>query len=324
MAEDSLLLARLSRGILRYLYLISVGDANTDAAGAIVQEYMNIIKQTRALDTNPNSANFENKANPMGTMEDLFLPVFGGVDSLKVEKLGGEPDIKWITDIEELRNQLACTLRTPLSLLGGYVQEASGELGADSIEQLDIRFGRNSRRLQRALINGITRICQIHLAYIGMDPDATLFQVNMSETSSSEEKKLRESLKDGVDVIKGFMDLLGDMNVEVDKVAVLGYLNQKVLKLSDFEITKYVKADTLNELPNDQKDMIQKTVESIQKGKFEVVRSNISATNQDLIAPLPIADGKMTKSNIQKLNEWNSSYKGKKVKVEVKRLIEKK
>ena len=180
------------------------------------------------------------------SLEDIFIPVFGETNNLEFMEVGGKPDIKWIADVEELRNQLACALRCPLSLLGGYVQEASGALGSEAIEKLDIRFARNARRLQRSLIEGITRIVQIHLAYMGMDPDLKLFTVHMSETSTAEEESLRETLDSGIDIIDRMFDLVdkavgetGDK--EVDKVELLNFLNQKFVKLGDFDINDYLK-----------------------------------------------------------------------------------
>ena len=172
------------------------------------------------------------------SVEDIFIPVWGDTGDLTYDEIGGNADIRWIVDIEELRNQLACALRCPLSLLGGFVQEASGALGSSSIEKLDIRFARSSRRLQRSIKNGITRICQIHLAFMNMDPDANLFEVNMSETSTAEEESLRESLDAGVDTVQKMLDTLDPIGI--DKVKVVNYLNQKLLKLEDFDINNFL------------------------------------------------------------------------------------
>jgi intein/homing endonuclease len=216
-------------------------NSNPEAAGQLVQEYMNILKHARALNTNEGQEGFESKSNMMAGIEDLFVPVFGETGDIQIEKIGGEADIKWICDIEELRNQLACSLRVPLSLLGGYVQEASGQLGSEVISQLDIRFARASRRLQRALISGVKRLCQIHLSYLGMDPDPRLFDIQMGENSTAEDQQLKEALDTSTDVIGKFMDMIDNLGVEIDKVAVFDYLNKKISKLSDFDLKKFIK-----------------------------------------------------------------------------------
>jgi hypothetical protein len=400
LAEDSILLARLTRGILKYVYKIKVDGMNVEAASAIIDEYMTILKRARALNTDPNSQNYDSKSNPMGclvgdtqirlcngnsvaikylvenkdefigqevwsknpdtlnletskivsaqqtrlnavivrvhiksasyvryidctpdhkcmlkdgtykeakdlevgedlmsyitnmdvsvievealkeredtyditvetnsnfsldtgiivhnSVEDLFIPVWGDTNDIQIEEIGGKTDIRWIVDVEELRNQLASALRCPLALLGGYVQEASGQLGAEAISQLDIRFARSARRLQRALIEGITRLCQIHLAYQNMDPDPRLFEVHMSETSTAEEKAISETLGNNVDVISGFMNMLDDITEgtgkKFDKVEIADYFNRKILKLGDLDLKSFLVEDEEIEFTED-------------------------------------------------------------------------
>lgn len=247
LAEDSILLARLTRGILKYVYKIKVDGMNVEAAAAIIEEYMVILKRARALNTDPNDPNYDSKSNPMASVEDLFIPIWGDVNDVQIEEIGGKTDIRWIADIEELRNQLASALRCPLALLGGYVQEASGQLGAEAISQLDIRFARSSRRLQRALIDGMTRLCQIHLAYQNMDPDPRLFELHMSETSTAEEKQIMESLETSVNVIDSFMEMLDRITEgtgkKFDKVEIVDYFNKKLLKLGDLDLKSYLQDD---------------------------------------------------------------------------------
>ena len=239
LAEDSLLMARLTRGIIRYVWKLKVDSSNQEAVGELVEQYARLLKRARALDTSDDSPGYDSKANPMASIEDIFIPVWGETGDLDYSKIGEDADIRWIVDIEELRNQLACSLRTPLSLLGGFVKEASGSLGSDSIEQLDIRFARSSRRLQRSLKEGISRICQIHLAYMNMDPDSSLFEVNMSETSTAEEAQLVKSLETGISVVAQVLDTLDGIE-GLDKIAIINYLNQKMLKLEDFDLNDYM------------------------------------------------------------------------------------
>lgn len=244
LAEDSLLLARLSRGLIRYIWKLKVNSGNMEAVGELIDQYSRVLREARAFDTRSGSANFESRENPMSVIEDLFLPVWDNVGDLTFDKIGGEADIRWIRDIEDLRQQLAAALRTPLPLLGAYLKEATGPLGSDAIEKLDINFARMARKLQRAVRNGIKRICQIHLAYMNMDPDPELFDVQMPEMSTAEEESLKASLKDGIGVIGDFMDIV-DRVVEddprkIDKIEVFQWCNEKFLKLEDFDLKDFV------------------------------------------------------------------------------------
>jgi len=242
LAEDSLLMARITRGIIRYIWKLSVNQSSAEAVAALVDQYATMITRARSIDTDPDNPYYDSRQNPFSVMEDIFVPVWGEVGNLDYHKVGGEADIRWIVDVEQLRNQLAVSLRTPLSLLGGFVKEATGSLGSEAIEELDIRFARNARRLQRAVIEGIYRLCQINLAYMNLDPDPTLYTVHMGETSTAEEEAIRESLDSGVDTIDKFISTAENAvgEGELDKKKMFDYLSRKILRLEDFHIEDFV------------------------------------------------------------------------------------
>jgi hypothetical protein len=243
LAEDSLLMARVTRGIIRYIWKLAVDQSSAEAVASLVDQYATMITRARAIDTDPDNPYYDSRQNPFSVMEDIFVPVWGDVGDLAYEEVGGEADIRWIVDIEQLRNQLAVSLRTPLSLLGGFVDEVTGSLGSEAIEELDIRFARNASRLQRAVIDGVYRLCQINLAYMNMDPDPTLYTVHMGETSTAEEEAIRESLDSGVDTIDKFLDVAENAvgEGELDKQKLFDYLSRKILRLEDFHIEDFVK-----------------------------------------------------------------------------------
>ena len=223
---------------------IFVHNSTGEAASALIDQYASLITHARAIDTSAGSPTFDSKNNQFSVLEDLFVPVWGSVEDLKVEKVGGEVDIRWIVDVDNLRNQLAFALACSPSLGGAYTKEASGALGSEALSELGIRFARSCRRLQRALISGITRMCQIHLAYMGYDPDPSLFQVHMAETSSAEEAQLMKSLDSGMKSLSTFIKTLKMVaGKRIDTLKVWDYWSDKILKMDDFHISNFFKSD---------------------------------------------------------------------------------
>ena len=243
LAEDSVLLARLTRGIIKYIWKLKIDSSTGEAAAALIDQYASLITHARAIDTSAGSPTFDSKNNQFSVLEDLFVPVWGSVEDLKVEKVGGEVDIRWIVDVDNLRNQLAFALACSPSLGGAYTKEASGALGSEALSELGIRFARSCRRLQRALISGITRMCQIHLAYMGYDPDPSLFQVHMAETSTAEEAQLMKSLDSGMKSLSTFIKTLKMVaGKRIDTLKVWDYWSDKILKMDDFHISNFFKS----------------------------------------------------------------------------------
>jgi hypothetical protein len=301
LAEDSLLLARATKGVLKYIYKIRVDSENIEAVAEIVDSYKAILKEARAIDTSSSGDGyFESRTNLLSAMEDIILPVWENSDDITIEEIGGKTDIRWIADIEEFRNQLACALRVPLSMLGGFVKEASGALGSQAIEKLDIRFARSARRVQRSLIEGLTRLAQIHLAYLGMNPSTSLFTLKMNETSTAEEESIRESLDSSTNIITNFMSMLDAAKIkDLNRADMIDYLTKKLLRLSDFDLHDYINTNIKED----------KKIES------RVPNKRRAACNLDFKAALPELD-----ENSKSMNEtWK--YSGKKVEVKEKAVV---
>jgi len=289
-----------------------------EAVGELVDQYSRMLREARALDTRDDTANFDSRENPMACIEDIFLPVWDDTGDLTYDKIGGEADIRWIRDIEDIRQQLAAALRVPLQLLGAYLKEASGPLGSTAMEKLDINFARIARKLQRTVRMGIKRICQIHLAYMNMDPDPTLFDVQMAEMSTAEEESLKESLSTGMDVVSSMMDVV-DKVVEgddrkVDKIEIFNYLNEKILKLADFDLKEFIVSSQAipeckrrtERLAHERKvkEILEKAMSKREKGRIYPVPPLFST---DLVSYVPTVthklDGSINERAIKKIGE---------------------
>ena len=319
LGEDSIMLARLTKGLTKYIYKIGVSGSNNEAIAQMIDQYVVELKRARSIDVDPNNPSYGDRANLMSAMEDIILPVWGDVGQLQIDKLDSSVDIKWIADLEEWRNQLATALKVPLALLSGYTKEGlPGGEGTSSIERMDIRFARQARRVQRSVINGLTRMAQIHLAYQGIDPDLNQFEIQMAETSSAEEEELKSGLDKGVDVVTKYVELLDNMFPnELERREVFDYLNKKFFKLNDFDLTKMLKKPNPNafggtEVPRETpvpglETPVTTPPETEQENPFKE-----STSGGDFKGALPLKDA-------SKLNEskaaWDKKYSATKVKI---------
>jgi group I intron endonuclease len=300
---------------------VFVHNSSMEAVGELVDQYSTVLREARALNTRPGAeAGFEEKENPMSCIEDIFLPVWDNVGDLTYDKIGGEADIRWIKDVEDLRQQLAAALRCPLPLLGAYLKEAAGPLGSEIIEKVDINFARIARKLQRTVRNGIKRICQIHLAWMNMDPDPNLFDIQMPEMSTAEEESLKDSLNSGTDVIAKFMSMMDDIEGEggkkIDRVEVFNYLNEKILKLEDFDLTEFM--TSIEAIPECRRRSERKAKEEKARGILEKAREVNSKNggierkgpqfDTDLFSYVPTTiydgNGKLYENRIKKFRGW--------------------
>ena len=334
MAEDSVMLARLSKGVERYIWKLKVEAGNFDAVSEMIDQYGALLKRARALNTNTGQDFFDEKYNPMAVNEDIVAPVFGEVGDLTPEKLGGNADIRWIADVKEYREQLSAALAIPLPILMGSMEGGGWEPG-QALEKLDIRFARTVRRVQRGIIGGIRRLCQIHLAYMGMNPSPDLFEVHMDQASTAEEESLKESLDRGTDIVDKFMDMVAKITAtesgggaeglevggQLDRIELFNYLNRKILKLNDFDLRKFI-----TKVKSKDKDFgseLEQAAERWEREEKEALneqrrrRSGPSYVDGDLRAHLPLqSGGGMGRYSVLTEANWRSVYGGMKLKVE--------
>jgi len=249
LAEDSVLLARITRGILYYLYKIKVSGeegTNFDALMDIVDAYADLLKRKTGLDASMSHKEWRDRWEAIfAQVEDLFVPETD-TTSVEVEKLGGEVDIRAVVDIEMLENRLLGALRVSRAMLG-LTDQLPGSLGESSLRRISINFAKNADRLQSALKRGIKRLCQIHLAYRGIDPRPDRFEVEMTGVSSAEEEELKSALDKGIDVSSRLMDLIAQAKDSEEKKEILQYLNKKILKLNDLDLDKLLGGSTASQ-----------------------------------------------------------------------------
>jgi hypothetical protein len=73
LAEDSLLMARVTRGIIKYLWKMKVDAANSEAVAALMDQYATLITRARAIDTRDEKPGYDSKQNPLTAIEDTWI-----------------------------------------------------------------------------------------------------------------------------------------------------------------------------------------------------------------------------------------------------------
>lgn len=241
LSEDSVMLARMTRGIVWYLYKVKISGGNLDQASQLVRDYAELLKRKTGLDVTQGQEYWKDKWSALyAQVEDLFVPETDDM-TLTHEQMGVDPNIKAIVDVEMLESRLLGSLRVSRSMLG-LTDELPGGIGQSSANRISINFAKNAQRLQNALRQGVARLLQIHLAYLGENPDPTRFDIQLAEISTAEEEEIKDALDKGVDIADKLIDMLiktcGDSNI--DRLETLDYINQKILKLNDLDLEKIV------------------------------------------------------------------------------------
>lgn len=115
MIEDGLVVGRLSRAHMRYVYKIDVGEMAPAEAEAHVESVKRRVKKRRRL--NPITGKFDVMSNPMSAEEDLFVGVRNGSPA-GVDRLEGQGKMGEIRDVEYFQNKMFTVIKVPKSYMG--------------------------------------------------------------------------------------------------------------------------------------------------------------------------------------------------------------
>ena len=115
MMEDGMVIGRLSRSHMRYVYKIDVGEMAPAEAEAHVESVKRRIKKKRRL--NPLTGKFDVISNPMSAEEDMFVGVRNGSPA-GVDTLEGTSRLSAIKDVEYFQNKMFTIVKVPKSWLG--------------------------------------------------------------------------------------------------------------------------------------------------------------------------------------------------------------
>lgn len=134
--------------------------------------------------------------------ENLFIPVVDGKRTTEVD-LMATPEWQVMDDISYFRDKLFTAIKVPKAFLAA--EEASR---ARLLSLQDLAFARSVMRVQRELRVGIRKICKLHLAALGIDPEKVSFDVYMTIPSWAYELsqlEVRNAKAEFADRVRGYL-----------------------------------------------------------------------------------------------------------------------
>lgn len=195
LAEDAMLVYRLTRAPERRIFYIEVGNTDPNDVYQLIESVKKSIKKSTVVD--PNSGRVNLKYNPITYEEDYFLPVRGDKSS-KIETLPGAANLDQIADIEYLQNKLFAAIKVPKT----YLNYAESMPGGSTLSQVDLRFSRTINRIQEQIVLELRRIANIHLYFLGFEDDLDNFTITLTNPSTQLELLKLETWKARMEVFK--------------------------------------------------------------------------------------------------------------------------
>ena len=251
--EDSLLLNRVTRSSIIRLLQIEVGDMPQQNVKLLLERFKRMIEQRNYLDKD--QGKFTSAATPGPIDNVLYIPTHDGKGQVSMSNLGGDVDVKSITDVDYFKNKLYGGLKIPKQFLGD-TDDAAGFSGGTSLTKLDSRYARTVKRIQNAYIAGITTLINLYALNRGFTDYINNFTIRMVTPSTTEDAERDESLSTKIDIADRFLGLIPDDMVEPQtKKDMLVYFMANYL--SEPELAQMLEEDqTLEKMKQEELDQM--------------------------------------------------------------------
>lgn len=201
LAEDSMLVYRVTRAPERRVFKIYVGNLDDEDIPGYVNDIANRFKRTPLVD--PQTGQIDLRYNTAANDQDFFIPVRDENAPNPIDTLSGAQNLGDIEDIEYLQKKLCIALRVPRTFLG--FDDAVGE--GKNLALMDVRFARSVNGIQQAIIQELNKIAIIHLHMLGFDDELGNFSLSLNNPST--QAKMLEIEQEQVKVSL-FKDLVSD------------------------------------------------------------------------------------------------------------------
>ncbi|AMM44826.1 portal vertex protein of head [Bacillus phage SP-15] len=258
--EDSLIVARLSRSAMIRMFSVEVGTAPPKKAREMVNKLKKLLDSQEQVDVQ--SGEFASKKSPGPIDDPLIIPTRNGKGSVSYQNIGGDVDVRSITDIDYFRNKMFAGLKVPKAFLG-FEEFLPGGMGQSPLTKLDVRYARTVKRVQNAVRDGIKKLLNLYLIDQGRDGQVNQFEVHMTEPSSSEEADRMVDMSNRIALADSMMRLLDTETTKgmFDNYKLVSTILKEVLKYEELQ-------DTL--LPHDKyKEFVKQQEEQMASGEGE-------------------------------------------------------
>ena len=192
LAEDAMLVYRVTRAPERRVFKVYVGNIDDEDVESYVQKVANKFKRTQEVDQQTGQSDI--RYNTLAVDQDYFVPVRDPNASMPIETLPGASNLDQIADIQFIQRKMVTALRVPKTFLG--FEEPTGE--GKNLALMDIRFARTINRIQQAIIQELNKIAIIHLYILGFHDELNNFKLSLNNPSTQGEMLKVEQWKEKV------------------------------------------------------------------------------------------------------------------------------
>lgn len=227
--QNSLLLNRLTKSSILRVIGVEVGDMPKENVAKHLMGVKSLVEQKSAIDVN-NS--MEEYTNPGPMENNIYVPIRDGKGAITTQQIGGDVDVKGLSDIDYFTNILFGSLRVPKMYLG-FTDDNTGFNGGTSLSLISSRYAKMVKRVQATVIQALTDCINLMLIDKGLDSYVNKFDLHMVPPTTQEEIDRRDNMANKVSITRDVMDLVADIEDPAARLTILKSLLSNIITDAD-------------------------------------------------------------------------------------------
>lgn len=165
---------------------------------------------------NAESGTYQPYSNPGPIENFLYIPTRDGKGAVSVDTVGGDVNVRDISDVELFSNRVFAGLKIPKAFLNFGDDSLSPFSGGETLTKLDARYARTIKMLQSYVIRGWQNLLDIFLMNRGMGNVIGNYTVEMVLPESSEDMARLNALSQRTDIARNFVDVISTISNETE------------------------------------------------------------------------------------------------------------
>lgn len=202
--EDAMFIYRITRAPERRIFYLDIANLPPHKAEVFIEKMKQKFQKEKYFDTNRQEIN--ERFNPMGANEDIFLPLRPGSQT-KIDTLKGAENLGEVDDVKYFRDKILTLMKIPPDYLS-HSTENGGASNQGTLREKDVKYGRAVKRLQEQVMYGLETLVKRHLTLRGF-PNIYLnaFTLYFNDPCAAEENQRLDMHEKKARVLQAYIGL---------------------------------------------------------------------------------------------------------------------
>lgn len=279
--EDAMFIYRVQRAPERRVFYLDVENLPPHKAEMYVEKVKEKLHKEHFFDVNKKEIN--ERFNPMGANEDIFMPVRKN-SKTSIDILPGADNLGEIDDVKYFRDKILTLMKIPPDYLS-YTSRESTSSNQGALREKDVKYGRAVKRLQQQVCRGLIVLVKRHLKLRGY-PQIYIdsFELAFPDPCLAEERQnleLHEAKARAMQAYKG-LEIFPDEWILKEFLGLEEYEIRDIVSMMDKQKEKVREEEALT--LESQEDAMGDPMVGEEPGVDETVNGDIADNPEDPVS----------------------------------------